>query len=518
MYFRWLNFLLLLVLSPSVWAGTFVPVGDVIGEVTTYRVTQEDNLYDIAQRFDIGIVELLAANPDIDREALEEGTELVITSSHLLPEPRKGIVLNLSELRLFYFAKDGSVMSFPLGIGKEGWQTPVGETSIVLKRRKPKATFAEIFEETDTSFDAVSPNITRITSGDKDSIQLVAKSLRDKYKFTLLNEVDRPGKPVTIQSWTADNGDTYYSIKVQHDPETTKKLWGGLTQSGIKQGKHQWLYDEVYAAKDIDPDAKTFTLAKSTPKPAAAPVPVPQPEKPAITPIPKRARVTPPEIKAETPPPAPKQTTPRTPLEQLRSTTEVPIHPALQKKEPEISRRTWLTTAGASLLGLGALAYGAWNYRTGSNPETPIERDLKGITKEAATLYSKIKARIGNEMMPVLQLPALGERIILDALVDTVDPKAGFGKKLTSFVEHCKGEPIAGNILTELGKMMGDKIQKKGLGSQEEITAAIQKILDVKLKGSSLSFNVKVFEKIFERESEKLEELTLKIKQPGRGR
>jgi L,D-transpeptidase ErfK/SrfK len=137
MYFRWLNLLLLLALSPSVWAGTFVPEGDVIGEVTTYRVTQEDNLYDIAQRFDIGIVELLAANPDIDREALEEGAELVITSSHLLPEPRKGIVLNLSELRLFYFAKDGSVMSFPLGIGKEGWQTPVGETSIVLKRRNP---------------------------------------------------------------------------------------------------------------------------------------------------------------------------------------------------------------------------------------------------------------------------------------------------------------------------------------------------------------------------------------------
>lgn len=108
-----------------------------VGAPTHYRVKREDNLYEIARRYDIGIVELLAANLGVDVWTPREGTELTLTTTHLLPPVREGLVLNLSELRLFYFAPGGTVMTFPIGIGREGWQTPLGKTTVINKRKNP---------------------------------------------------------------------------------------------------------------------------------------------------------------------------------------------------------------------------------------------------------------------------------------------------------------------------------------------------------------------------------------------
>ncbi|MFA6920728.1 MAG: L,D-transpeptidase family protein [Gallionella sp.] len=123
--------------SPAM-ALTYEFSGDVIGKVTHYKVQPGDNLYRIARQFDIGIVELLASNPGIDPWTPEEGTRLTLPTRHVLPDAgREGIVINLSELRLFYFANDDVVMTFPIGIGKEGWPTPQGETTIAAKRENP---------------------------------------------------------------------------------------------------------------------------------------------------------------------------------------------------------------------------------------------------------------------------------------------------------------------------------------------------------------------------------------------
>ncbi len=132
-----LPFYFVFLLSP-VHAASFTPEGDIIGAVTHYIVEKNDNLYEIARRFDIGIVEMLTANPGVDPWLPPEDKVLVIADMHVLPAaPRRGIVINLSELRLFYYTGDGKVLSFPIGIGSEGWQTPLGATKVLRKREDP---------------------------------------------------------------------------------------------------------------------------------------------------------------------------------------------------------------------------------------------------------------------------------------------------------------------------------------------------------------------------------------------
>jgi L,D-transpeptidase ErfK/SrfK len=129
---------LLVLFAPLAQGATTVPKGDVIGRVTYYTVQDYDNLYEIARRENIGIVEILAANPGTDPWLPAPGTKLTIPGMYILPPgQRRGIVVNLSALRLFYYTPKGEVATFPIGIGKEGWGTPVGTTKIVRKRKDP---------------------------------------------------------------------------------------------------------------------------------------------------------------------------------------------------------------------------------------------------------------------------------------------------------------------------------------------------------------------------------------------
>jgi L,D-transpeptidase ErfK/SrfK len=53
-------------------------------------------------------------------------------------------VINLAELRLYYYPSDkNQVVTHPLGIGREGWSTPVGETQIIGKKKDPTWTVPE---------------------------------------------------------------------------------------------------------------------------------------------------------------------------------------------------------------------------------------------------------------------------------------------------------------------------------------------------------------------------------------
>ncbi|MCE9508297.1 MAG: L,D-transpeptidase family protein [Alphaproteobacteria bacterium] len=136
----------------------YVPEGDVAGTIAHYKVKKKDTLYNIARQFDVGIVELLAANPGIDPWIPKAGTRLTIPSAHVLPAvKREGIVINLSELRLYYFYDPQTVMSFPVGIGMDGWLTPTGATEIVKKRKDPSWTPPDSIREEDPDLPDVIP-------------------------------------------------------------------------------------------------------------------------------------------------------------------------------------------------------------------------------------------------------------------------------------------------------------------------------------------------------------------------
>lgn len=133
--------LFILVLSASVTQATIYerkPDQMVVGKISYYTVNDEDTFYSIARKFDLGIVELLTANPGIDPWLPPIGSVLIAPTMHVLPNVKQeGIIINLAELRLFYFPDAETVLTFPIGIGKEGWRTPLGNSKITLKRKDP---------------------------------------------------------------------------------------------------------------------------------------------------------------------------------------------------------------------------------------------------------------------------------------------------------------------------------------------------------------------------------------------
>jgi L,D-transpeptidase ErfK/SrfK len=111
----------------------------VIGEIQTYTTERDDSLLDLARKYDVGYVEMIAANPIIDPWAPGAGKNIVLPTRHLLPQaPHEGIVVNIAEMRLYYFpVKDGAPESYPIGIGESGSETPSGETRVASKEPNP---------------------------------------------------------------------------------------------------------------------------------------------------------------------------------------------------------------------------------------------------------------------------------------------------------------------------------------------------------------------------------------------
>lgn len=112
---------------------------DIVGKVQEIITAPGDNFHTIGRRYDVGYYELIEANPDVNPDNTPEGTEIVIPSRFILPNgPRQGIVVNLPELRLYYFPPgENQVWTYPIGIGRQGWLTPTCTTTIVSKKEKP---------------------------------------------------------------------------------------------------------------------------------------------------------------------------------------------------------------------------------------------------------------------------------------------------------------------------------------------------------------------------------------------
>ncbi len=114
--------------------------GSVIGEVRKVTMKKGETLFALAQRYDIGIQEMMRANPKIRIwSRYSKNIEVTIPSQYVLPSgEREGIVLNLAENRIYYFHPDRKeVSTYPVGVGKSGWSTPKGTTQITGMIRNP---------------------------------------------------------------------------------------------------------------------------------------------------------------------------------------------------------------------------------------------------------------------------------------------------------------------------------------------------------------------------------------------
>lgn len=113
------------------------PAGSrLIGQNQTYTIQEGDNkLQTIARRFNTAAQVILETNNTIAPVNPAPGTVITIPSQMLLPDtPREGIVVNLAELRLYYFPPGENIVQvFPLGIGQLGLETPVSTTRVSQK-------------------------------------------------------------------------------------------------------------------------------------------------------------------------------------------------------------------------------------------------------------------------------------------------------------------------------------------------------------------------------------------------
>lgn len=116
---------------------------DIIGQIRTTQASREETLLDIARQYDIGQIEILLANPNVDRWLPQDGAKVILPSRYIIPHvERKGLVLNLPEMRIYYFPELSKgekpvVITHPVGIGRMDWVTPLGISKIVEKKKDP---------------------------------------------------------------------------------------------------------------------------------------------------------------------------------------------------------------------------------------------------------------------------------------------------------------------------------------------------------------------------------------------
>ncbi|WAR45194.1 L,D-transpeptidase family protein [Methylomonas rapida] len=117
-------------------------VGDPPYQAKYVAAKYEDTLIDIAVEHHLGQDEIVLANPTVDRWLPGAGTPVRIPTSFILPNaPRQGIVVNLPEMRIYYYPNASTVVTYAVGIGRENnWKTPLGRTHIAGKMENPSWT------------------------------------------------------------------------------------------------------------------------------------------------------------------------------------------------------------------------------------------------------------------------------------------------------------------------------------------------------------------------------------------
>lgn len=135
-----MELLLSLLLATAPHADLHVGGAEVLGVLGTRTVQRGDSLIEIAREYNVGFNAIAAANPGLDAFVPTPGATLTIPTEWILPRAAEpgGIVVNVSEMRLYLFPKAGGTpITYPVGIGMDDWKTPLGTFTVVSKVANP---------------------------------------------------------------------------------------------------------------------------------------------------------------------------------------------------------------------------------------------------------------------------------------------------------------------------------------------------------------------------------------------
>ncbi|HEY8095227.1 MAG TPA: L,D-transpeptidase family protein [Methylobacter sp.] len=156
-----------------------LPDGDnMVGTIAAIETRENDVLPDIARHFGLGYNDISIANSAVSPWAPKPGSRVLLPVQFILPDsPHKGIALNLANMRLFYYPKKqpDKVYTYPVGIGRQGWNTPMGLTSIVAKDANPSWYVPESIHREHAEKGDTLPKV--VTSGPDNPLGLYAMRL-----------------------------------------------------------------------------------------------------------------------------------------------------------------------------------------------------------------------------------------------------------------------------------------------------------------------------------------------------
>lgn len=129
-------------LTSTTYSATFtVPPANqsLIGEVQYHNATSDDTIAKLQQRYDIGFNAIEKANPQLNPAKSLRAEKVKLPSQHLLPNMlREGIIVNLPEMRMYYFIPGtNKVATYPIGVGKIGKTIPLATAIITKKTENP---------------------------------------------------------------------------------------------------------------------------------------------------------------------------------------------------------------------------------------------------------------------------------------------------------------------------------------------------------------------------------------------
>jgi L,D-transpeptidase ErfK/SrfK len=130
----------------------------IYGQAEKDMVQPEETLLDVAYRHRLGFESVARLNPKVKVWIPNPGTVIDLPTEYVLPNaPRKGIVINVPEMRLYDFTRGGEPEPYAIAIGDEMDPSLIGEFRVGAKRRNPAWTVPAAIRKEKPELPAVVP-------------------------------------------------------------------------------------------------------------------------------------------------------------------------------------------------------------------------------------------------------------------------------------------------------------------------------------------------------------------------